>query len=199
VWRLRPSSLLTSDSFAVDGLSFVCWAQAESAICIIAASIPHLRILLRELPNLHSQTPFSTHITQPTQPNNSWRQTSITSISQGCAERPAIAKMTDNGSDKKSILNYDIEMNGLERSSIVLRDWFALRLSIGVGTIGIIMRRLGLVLNSWGLVLRRRSSDIQLFTPRTYVSDSYCSPVSETRTVTARASEFEDKAEYISE
>ncbi|KAN0098841.1 hypothetical protein V8E51_014504 [Hyaloscypha variabilis] len=113
--------VVTGD-FSFDGLSFVCWAQAESAICIIAASIPHLRILLRELSNLYFQTPFSTHVTQTTQPNNSWRQTAIISISQGCAARPAIAKMTDNGSDKKSMLNYDIEMNGFERSSIVLRD-----------------------------------------------------------------------------
>jgi hypothetical protein len=156
--KSRFSSLLASNSFTVDDLSLVYWAQAESTICIIAASIPHLRILFCEPPNLYFRTASITDVSQTTQPNSSSRKTGITCSGQGCSERPALDKMTDNISGNKSILNYDIEMNGIEGLSIAQLTDFGVEYRRRNDSKD--LEESGSSLETWGHALRRTLSDI---------------------------------------
>ncbi|KAE9378867.1 hypothetical protein N431DRAFT_540615 [Stipitochalara longipes BDJ] len=112
--------LVATKDFSFDGASLVGWAQAESAICIIASSIPHLRIFLLEQGNSYFPAGSIVDATLTTQPNGSQREIEITCVNQDCAELPARGMMTDNGSGNRSIANCDIEINGVQASQVQL-------------------------------------------------------------------------------
>ncbi|KAH8651955.1 hypothetical protein BGZ60DRAFT_533824 [Tricladium varicosporioides] len=81
--------LVVTRDFSFDGLSLVCWAQAESTICIIAASIPHLRIFLCESPIMSIPTGSVRHITHAMPPNGIENKAQVVYGNQGCAQRPS--------------------------------------------------------------------------------------------------------------
>jgi hypothetical protein len=124
------TTIFTLTRLLVIGVNLILWGQADSGVCIVAASIPHLRFLLRDASGKYFKSSnYGGETRLGTLSNGPWSRTTTSITGGGRALQSGVHAFTKkpDGRSERRILNNEsspsVTQDGIMQSTEIAVEY----------------------------------------------------------------------------